>query len=305
MSKVRLRYAIAVDAARYREGSADPVVHVYGSRRGSAAPFLVRRGWSGPQGAYVEQFRVVHADTRMTAYKSEPRIVELSGEFYSNDVEDRLDGVPLDIGEYELVFTVDGEIVPGVPVFVEPGPGAVGGPPALVAPIIELATKKSDLVWISVPDQVAASGQATRPAWHLWHNGAVYLVFDGSEQRMPGLAEADSVVVTVRSKDKWGTVVAWRGAVEAVPPGSPAWNEVTPLLVGKRLNNRDGDAAPARWAKECLVVRIVPTGDLLEEPGRLRSDARRETPPPSAASTETRIPITFHSRPKARRMEGT
>jgi len=305
MPKARLRYAIAVDAALYSDGSLDPVVHVYGSRQGNSAPFLVRRGWSGPQGAYAEQFRIVRSDTRVTAYKSEPRILELSGEYYSNDVEDRLDGVQLDIGEYELIFTVDGEVVPGVPVFVEPGPGAVGGPPAWVSPIIDAATKKSDLVWISVPDQVEASGQAARPAWHVWHQGAAYLVFDGSEQRMPGLAEADSVVVTVRSKDTWGTIVAWRGAVEMVPPGTPAWNDVTPLLVGKRLNNRDGDAAPARWAKECHVARLVPTGDLLEEPGNLRSDSRRESPPPSSATTETRIPITFHGRPKARRMEGT
>lgn len=304
MPKARLRYAIAIDAALYSQGSADPVVHVYGSRRGTTAPFLVRRGWSGPQGAYVEQFRIVRSDTRETAYRSEPRILELSGEFYNNDAEDRLDALQLDTGEYELIFTVDGEVVPGVPVFVEPGPGAVGGPPALVLPIIDAATKKSDLIWLSLPDQRAATGQSTRPAWHLWHQGAAYLVFDGSEQRMPGLAEADSVVVTVRSKDKWGTVVAWRAAVETVPPGSPVWNEVTPLLVGKRLNNRDGDAAPARWAKECVIARLVPTGDLIEEPGNLRSDSRRESPAPSPASTETRVPITFHGRPKARRLEG-
>ena len=305
MPTARLRYAIAIDAALHRDGSADPVVHVYGSRHGTAAPFVVRRGWSGPQGAYVEQFRVVRSDTRITAYKSDPRIVELSGEYYTNDVDDRIESLKLDTGEYELVFTMDGEVVPGVPVFVEPGPGAVGGPPALVDPIIDAATKKSDLIWLSVPDQVAASGQSSRPAWHIWHQGAAYLVFDGSEQRMPGLADADSVVVTVRSKDKGGTVVAWRAAVEQVPPGSPAWNEVTPLLVGKRLNNRDGDAAPARWAKECRIARLVPTGDLLEQPGDLRTDSRREAPPPTPASTETRIPITFHGRPKARRMEGS
>ncbi|HVE99382.1 MAG TPA: hypothetical protein VNA12_09400 [Mycobacteriales bacterium] len=305
MPKARLRYAIAIDAGLHRDGAADPVVHVYGSRHGTAAPFLVRRGWSGPQGAYVEQFRIVAADTRVTAYRSDPRIVELSGEYYSNDIDDRVEGVQLEVGEYELVFTVDDEVVPGVPVFVEPGPGAVGGPPALVSPIIDSATKKSDLVWISAPDQPDVSGQSTRPAWHIWHQGAVYLVFDGSEQRMPGLADADSAVVTVRSKDKGGTVVAWRAAVELVPPGSPAWDEVTPLLVGKRLNNRDGDAAPARWAKECRIARLVPTGELLEEPGRVRDDSRRESPPPTPASTETRVPITFHGRPRARRMEGS
>ena len=285
MAKARLRYAIAIDAQLYASGVAEPVVYVYGSRKGHSAPFLVRRGWSGPQGAYVEQFRLVRSDTRITAYRSEPRIMELAGEYYTNDLEDRVGEIQLDLGEYELVFTVDGEVVPGVPVFVEPGPGAVGGPPAAVPPIIEEATKKSDLVWID-----------GRPAWHVWHRGAVYVVCDGAEQQMPGLDKADAVVVTVRSKDAGSTVVSWRGAVELVPPGSPAWNEVVPLLVGKRLNNRDGDAAADRWARESKVARIVPTGELIEAPGSVRTDSRSEPPPPSPAATETRVPLTLHGR---------
>jgi hypothetical protein len=282
-------YAIAIDAALHRSGSTDPVVYVYGGRRGTARPFLVRRGYAGPQGAYLEEFRVVDSATRVTAYRSQPRIVELSGEYYTNDYDDLVEGLELDLGEYELIFTVDGEVIPGVPVFVEPGPGSSGGEPALVPSIVDEATKKSDLVWV----QIGGRGH-TWPVWHLWHKGAVYLVFDGSEQQAPGLAVADSVLVTVRSKDKGGTIVTWRAAVEMVPPGSPAWDEVTPLLVGKRLNNRDGDAAPARWAKECRIARLVPTGELVEEPGRLRHDARSEQPIATDAATETRVPITFH-----------
>ena len=292
MAKARLRYAIAIDSRSYSEGSADPVVHVYGSRQGYSAPFLVRRGWSGPQGAYVEQFRIVRTDSRLTAYRSEPRIIELTGEYYTNDVEDRLSDVQLDIGEYEIVFTVDDEVIPGVPVFVEPGPGAVGGPAAVVPPIIEEATKKSELVWLGIP----GVEQSARPAWHIWHKGAVYLVFDGSEQRMPGLVDADSVLVTVRSKDKGGTIVSWRGAVEIVPPGSPAWDEVVPLLVGKRLNNRDGDNAGDRWARECKVGRLVPTGDMTENPDALRTDSRAEVPIATPAATHTHVPFTLHGR---------
>ena len=293
MPKARLRYAIAIDDQSYRQGSADPVVHVFGSRGGHSAPFLVRRGWSGPQGAYVEEFRLVRSDSRITAYRSPSRILELAGEFYTNDAKDLVDDLQLEVGEYDLVFTIDGDVVPGVPVFVEPGPGAVGGPPALVPPLIDEATKKSDLIWLQVPGN---DTQSFRPAWHVWHKGAAYIVFDGSEQQMPGLADADSVVVSVRSKDKWGTIVAWRGAVEIVPPGSPAWDEVTPLLVGKRLNNRDGEAAPDRWARECLVCRLVPTGELLEDPELIRSDSRAEAPAPSAATTGAPIPMTLHGK---------
>jgi hypothetical protein len=293
VSRARLRYAIAIDEQLFKDGSGDPVIHAFGDRGGRTQPFVVRRGWSGPQGAYVEEFRIVRAADRLTMYRSDPRIVQLAGEFYTNDVEDRVDGVALAIGEYELVFTIDDEAVPGVPVFVEPGPGAVGGSPVAVHPLIEEATKKSDLVWLSY---AGLDGQSTRPAWFVWHKGAAYLVFDGSEQQMPGLAEADSAVVTVRSKDKGGLLVAWRAAVEPVPPGSPAWNEVTPLLVGKRLNNRDGDAAAERWARECKVARLVPTGELVEDPEHFDSSNRAEPPAPTTATTETRVPITLHGK---------
>jgi hypothetical protein len=180
-------------------------VHAFGNRGGQTQPFVVRRGWSGPQGAYVEAFRVVRSSDRLTMYKSDPRIVELAGEYYTNDVEDRVAHVELPIGEYELVFTIDDDPVPGVPVFVEPGPGAVGGAPVAVHPLIEETTKKSEIVWLNY---AGLDGQSSRPAWHVWHKGAVYVVFDGAEQAMPGLADADSAVVAARSKDKGGLLVA-------------------------------------------------------------------------------------------------
>jgi hypothetical protein len=291
--RARLRYAIAIDEQLHEQGAGDPVVHAFGNRGGRTQPFVVRRGWSGPQGAYVEDFRIVRTSDRLTMYRSHPRIVELQGEYYTNDVEDRVASLEIAVGEYELVFTIDDEPVPGVPVFVEPGPGAVGGAPVAVDPLIEETTKKSELVWLSYD---GLEGQSSRPVWHVWHKGAVYVVFDGSEQLMPGLAEADSAVVSVRSKDKWGLLVAWRAAVELVPPGSPAWNEVVPLLVGKRLNNRDGDAAGDRWARECKVARLIPTGQLVEQPSNFNWSARSEAPAPSPATTETRVPVTLHGR---------
>ncbi len=293
MPRARLRYAIAIDEQLLKQGSNDPVIHAFGNRGGHTQPFVVRRGWSGPQGAYVEDFRVVRSSDRLTMYHSGPRIIELAGEYYTNDVDDRVTGVELAIGEYELVFTVDDEPVPGVPVFVEPGPGAVGGTPVAVDPLIDETTKKSDLVWLAYD---GLDGQSTRAAWHVWHKGAAYVVCDGSEQQMPGLADADSAIVCVRSKDNWGLLVAWRAAVELVPPGSPAWNEVVPLLVGKRLNNRDGEGAADRWARECKVARLVPTGELVEDPNNLNATSRAEAPAPSSATTETRVPITLHGK---------
>jgi hypothetical protein len=81
-----------------------------------------------------------------------------------------------------------------------------------------------------------------------------------------------------------------------VPPGSPAWDEVVPLIVGKRLNNRDGDAAGERWARESRVARLIPTGELIENPDNVDWSSRSEAPAPTPAATETRVPMTLHGR---------
>ena len=291
MPKARLRYAIAVDAAEYSAGSQDPVIFVFGSAGGSVRPFLVRRGWTGPQGSYVEQFRIVETETRLTRYRSDKRVIELAGEYYADDFEDRVSGIKLDTGEYELVFTIAGEVVQGVPVFVAPGPGAVGGPAAVVPSIIDEATKKSALVWLAV---AGLPGQSHRPVWHLWHNGAAYIVYNGSEQLVPGLAEAESAVLSVRSKDKGGRLVSWRASVDDVLPGSALWEEVVPLLVGLRLNNKDGDAAAGRWVRECKVARFNPTGELVDDPSSPSMSSQSAPPAPTEAATTTRIPISFN-----------
>lgn len=293
MPRARLRYAIAIDEHLHKQGAGDPVIHAFGTRGRQTQPFVVRRGWSGPQGAYVEDFRIVRTSDRITMYRSQPRIIELAGEYYTNDVEDRVEQVELAIGEYELVFTIDDEPVVGVPVFVEPGPGAVGGAPVAVAPLIEETAKKSEVLWLAYP---GLEGQSTRPVWYVWHKGAVYFVFDGSEQQMPGFEDADAAIVCVRSKASWGLLVSWRAAVELVPPGSPAWDEVVPLLVGKRLNNRDGDGAADRWARECKVARLVPTGELVEDPSNFNWSNRSEQPAPTSAATVTRVPMTLHGK---------
>jgi hypothetical protein len=291
--KARLRYAIAIDANEYTQGSADPVVYVFGSKGGAARPFHVRRGWTGPQGSYKEQFRIVDAQSRATRYRSSVRVIDLTGEHYTDDFEMLVTDARLDVGEYELVLTINGEIVPGVPVFVAPGPGAIGGPPAVVPSIIEEATKKSDLVWLKVEGLV---GQEHRPVWHLWHEGAVFLVHDNSEQHVPGLRTAESAVVTVRSKDKGGRLVSWQASVDQVPPGTPVWDEVVPLLMGKRLNNRDGEAAADRWARECTVSRLMPTGELVDDPANPPSGSGSAPPAPTEAATTTQVPFTLHPR---------
>lgn len=147
--------------------------------------------------------------------------------------------------------------------------------------LVEEATKKSGLVWVQGPDGPA------RALWHVWHEGAACLVGDGpGEQPLPGLADGTEAQVTVRSKDKGGRLVSWRARVTELAPGSEAWDAAVAELKGKRLNAPDGEAMTDRWARECRVLRLEPTGTTAPLP----DDSLSEPPLPTPAITRRPIP---------------
>lgn len=149
--------------------------------------------------------------------------------------------------------------------------------------LVEEATKKSGLIWVRGP----GAGAPSRVLWHVWHEGAACVVGDGpGEQPLTGLADGDSAVVTVRSKDKGGRLVSWAANVVEPAPGTPAYEAAVAELKGKRLNAPDGEAMPARWARECRVLRLEPTGSILPLPDHDLAEA----PAPTPATTRRPIP---------------
>ncbi|MFI6209491.1 hypothetical protein ACIBAI_24380 [Streptomyces sp. NPDC051041] len=147
--------------------------------------------------------------------------------------------------------------------------------------LIEEATKKSGLVWVKAP------GAAARALWHVWHEGAACVVGDGpGEQPLPGLADGAEAEVTVRSKDKGGRLVSWTARVVELAPGSEAWEAAVAELKGKRLNAPDGEAMTGRWARECRVLRLEPTG--VTSP--LPDGSLAEAPVPTPATTRRPVP---------------
>ncbi|WP_030594659.1 hypothetical protein [Streptomyces fulvoviolaceus] len=147
--------------------------------------------------------------------------------------------------------------------------------------LVEEATKKSGLVWVQGP------GAPARALWHVWHEGAACMVGDGpGEQPLPGLTDGAEAEVTVRSKDKGGRLVAWTAKVVELAPESEAWEAAVGELKGKRLNAPDGEAMTGRWARECRVLRLEPTGTSAALPdGDLA-----EAPLPTPATTRQPIP---------------
>ncbi|MFB7107874.1 hypothetical protein [Streptomyces sp. NPDC056291] len=147
--------------------------------------------------------------------------------------------------------------------------------------LVEEATKKSGLIWVKGP------GVPARALWHVWHDGAACVVGDGpGEQPLPGLADGAAAEVTVRSKDKGGRLVTWAARVVEVAPDTPRWQEVVAELKGKRLNAPDGEAMTARWARECRVLRLEPTGTTAPLP----EGSLAEAPLPTPATTRRPVP---------------
>ncbi|KUM70659.1 hypothetical protein J7F01_29415 [Streptomyces sp. ISL-22] len=147
--------------------------------------------------------------------------------------------------------------------------------------LVEEATKKSGLIWVKGP------GVPARTLWHVWHDGAACVVGDGpGEQPLPGLADGAVAEVTVRSKDKGGRLVSWAAKVVELAPGTEQWEATVAELKGKRLNAPDGEAMPQRWARECRVLRLEPTGTTTPLP----DGSLAEAPLPTSATTRQPIP---------------
>lgn len=153
--------------------------------------------------------------------------------------------------------------------------------------LVAEATKKAGLVWIT-PD----GADRAQPVWHHWQDGAVYVLGEGGEQPLLGLADARRATVTVPAKSTGSRVVTWVAIVTRVAPGTEEWDNVIRELLAKRLNAPDGQAAPERWARESVLLRLDPTGELVDLP----DDAGAAPPPDSPATTSGPLPFVLGRR---------
>lgn len=162
--------------------------------------------------------------------------------------------------------------------------------------LVDEACRKSSLLWL----RPAGAARATA-VWHVFTDGAPHVVGGGREQPLPDFREGDEVEITVRSKDTGGRLVRGTATVHLIPPGSEAWDRVVPELHAKRLNPPDGENQPARWARESTVVRLEPTGRLLESPGHVSHRSHAAEPPGSPATTRGALPFVLGRRARRRR----
>ncbi|MEO3872677.1 hypothetical protein ABGB18_28015 [Nonomuraea sp. B12E4] len=113
---------------------------------------------------------------------------------------------------------------------------------------IEEGAKKSGILWLTL--------DRPRLAWHAWHDGAIYVVTGGGEQRLPGLDALDRVRVTLRSKDNGARLVEFEAAVAVVDQATAG--EAVAALAKERLNAPDTEHLAERWARDSTVLRLTP-----------------------------------------------
>ena len=173
--------------------------------------------------------------------------------------------------------------------------------PFTTALIAELG-KKTGVCWLRYDSGEPGGGTSprARAAWHVWYDDALHLVAGGDEQPLPGIAKAERVEVVMRSKENGGRLVSWVGRVSVVRPDDEAWDDVTTALVADRLNLEDLTTAKDAWARRSVVVRIDPTGDLVEQPGALSDEAHNAPPVPTPATNRGALPRVLHRRQRRR-----
>lgn len=171
----------------------------------------------------------------------------------------------------------------------------------LDAMLIAEACGKSALIWLEY-----AGLDRARPARHVWHEEAAYILANGTEQPLPGLPElaeatpeAPAVVVSCRAKDSRALLVTWRAQAEVVRPYTPAWDVLVPLFRAARLNPPDVDDVPYVWASASALVKLSPV-EIIDRPGAMPAAGAYASPPDSPATTRDRLPWVIHRRPVTR-----
>jgi hypothetical protein len=257
---VRLTNVYVADARLVSEGLVQPedamAVFVGRAGRGRLAPFVVRRSYTGAGGWYREAMAVL-APNGDVVWRSPEQALTLAGSSKIDTFTDEVHGVVVDSDDdHELVLLVGGDEVGRVPLAVldEDPPWSTGPDTA----VLDEALKKSTVVWVEVPGEGGTGGR-TVPVWYGTLDGRVYVLVGGSEQHVPGLAEATEVVLIARSKEQQSLVAEVEASARVVPPNDPLFARVAPVLLPRRLNLRDGEQAVDRWRKECTLVELTPS----------------------------------------------
>lgn len=239
------------------EPDAGDIVYL-GAQGRVAYPFVATRRIAGPGGVYIDAVSIIDADGGSLG--TWEKKFELDGESKPRTITNELRGVTFpQPGTYTLQYSVYDDVVANFPFTVvqsdSPATGIVPGP-------LDASLSKSTICWLEV---VHESKTINKPVWYGYENGRVYVLTGPGEQEIPGLTTSDNVRLIARSKDKRSQVADVQCVVEVLPKDA-AWDVLArDLLLGRRLNLADGDAAVGRWKNTCEIAVLTPVAPATDE----------------------------------------
>ncbi|MDQ4037932.1 MAG: hypothetical protein M3313_06200 [Actinomycetota bacterium] len=166
------------------------------------------------------------------------------------------------------------------------------------AAVLEAVMKTAGVVWLSPESAVAADQDrpgadpvpwTTGPVWHVWSEGACYLLTGPGEQPLPGIVAGSRCQVTARNA-AGGRVITWEATVEALDPSGRQWSAVAPKLAAARLNGGDPMLVVPTWPGRLTILCLRPTGDQASARTGLPDDSLAAAPLPTPATTPYRMP---------------
>lgn len=184
-----------------------------------------------------------------------------------------------------------------------PGDSPAGA--AAQAAALDAAMKGVGVVWLA-PEPLAADAAAgtipstTGPAWHVWAEGACYLLTGPGEQPLPGIIGGGRCQVTARN-GAGGRAITWAATVEALDPDGPEWEVVAPKLAAGRLNGGDPVQVVPTWSGRLTILCLRPSGDQATAQTGLPDDSQAAAPLPTEATTPYRMPSDITRRWRRRR----
>jgi hypothetical protein len=239
-----------------------------GARGQVASPFVIVRRISGPGGVYIDALDLIDADGASLGVWEKQ--FELDGESKPRtlvtEIRDQRFATP---GTYELQYSIFDDVIATFPFRVVPEESPAAG---IVPGALDAALSKSTICWLSFaeptpfdPEHPAKPVKIPRyvaghefPVWYGYQDGRVFVLVGPGEQHVPGLLETPSVRLIARSKDKRSEVADVECSVELLRKDA-YWDEIArDLLLGRRLNLKDGDAAVGRWKNDCEIVALTP-----------------------------------------------
>jgi hypothetical protein len=173
-------------------------------------------------------------------------------------------------------------------------PAAPGRPPmsAVERALVEQACTKSGVLWVR-PE----GGDRPHAAWHVWHDGAVHLVYGVDEQMLPLLQ--GRVEITVPSAQTRVRLVAFEAQAHVLSAHTPEWEAAATALSAARLNAVLPEQQRERWAAGTLITRLDPLWLVYSGPGGDETPSGAAPPPESSATTVGRRP--YHLGDRSRR----